>query len=167
MPDLLVCDAGPLISMAKMGVLTPWVHALGYHPVVVDCVRTEILRGPFSYGEKDEILTFLEKGDVVPAPNIHPTTDSLSLQDQACLIYAESQPSAMLLADDRLLRRAAQQSGVQVIGFPGLLLQATQKKLLCGNEALKLVDDAIELHRYRISISLYQALQHQLRKFEN
>lgn len=159
---LLVCDAGPLIIQAKLGVLTRWISELKYNPVLLDVVVDEIKRGSFAYGEQQEIAQFLKQAKIVSFPEGKDTASGLSLQDQASLSYVEKMSPAILLADDRLLRRAAKQAAVPVIGFPGLMIQAVRKNLVTKEEALKLLDKAIELHDYRISIALYQELRKQI-----
>lgn len=165
MSSLLICDTGPLIILAKLGVLCKWLEGLGYQTVVADVVVRELKRGPFLYGELEEIDAFLKQAKVVSAPKASPPLQSLSLQDQASLRMAGKMSGSLLLADDLLLRRAAQREGIPVIGFPGLLLLAVKKRLLKTEEGVKLLDEAIDAHNYRISIPLYRALQKELGYF--
>ncbi len=159
---LLVCDSGPLIILAKLGVLNTWLFKLVYDPVVVDVVVDEVRRGSFAYGEEEAFEAFLKQSRIVPSPKIREASASLSTQDLASLSYAEQNSPAVLFADDRLLRRAAKQSAVPVIGFPGLIIQAVRSHLVSKDIAIKLLDQAIKHHDYRISISLYQELRKQI-----
>lgn len=156
---VLICDAGPLILLAKLGLISKWFVELGYKPVVLDIVVQEMRRGPFIVGEEEAIEDFLKQIQVESAPMFKEIKGSLSPQDHASLHYAKTHAPAILLADDLLLRRSAKQLALPVIGFLGLLTQALKKDLISAKEAKCLLDDAVALHGYRISISLYQAVR--------
>jgi predicted nucleic acid-binding protein len=160
---ILVCDASPIILMAKLQVLNRWLQALGVNPVVVPEVIAELGKGPFAFGEESELRMFLGTAETVRAPESKWTGGGLSPADIACLTCSPQHTSSLLLADDRLLRRAARYAGVDVVGLPGLLIQAVRLKFESPHSARHLLDEAIRTHSYRISISLYQTL---LRKIE-
>lgn len=67
-----------------------------------------------------------------------------------------------LLADERLLRRFAQEYGIRAIGFCGILIQASQKGYLGRGEARRCVEVAIQEHGLRISVQLYQKIRDRL-----
>lgn len=161
-PTLLICDAGPLILLAKLDQMERLLLSSAFEPRVLTCVAEEVLRGPFEPREEERLRQFLK---VVP-PREHETINApgggLSASDLACLDYTKTHPGSWLLADDRLLRRAARTAECPVIGFPGLLLDAVSKNRLSATEAITLLDRAITDHAYRISIRLYQKLRTKL-----
>lgn len=144
--------------MAKLEVLNRWIQTLGVKPVVVPEVIAEMERGPFSFGEEAELQAFLGIAETVSAPKFKWTGGGLSPADIACLTWSQQHPSSLLLADDRLLRRAARHVGVRVVGFPGLLIQAVRLEFESSESARSLLDEAIRTHTYRISIPLYQTI---------
>jgi predicted nucleic acid-binding protein len=159
---LLICDAGPIILLAKMDRIEKLVLTRHFETRVLTCVAEEVLRGPFEPLEEERLRQFLK---VVP-PRAHeiipPSDGGLRASDLACLDYTKTHPGSWLLADDRLLRRAARTAGCPVIGFPGLLLDAVSQNRLPATEAISLLDQAIADHAYRISIRLYQSLRMKL-----
>ena len=164
---LLVCDAGPLILLAKLDRLE-WLVAHGrFLPVVLQCVADEVLRGPFAPGEEERLEAFFRE---IP-PEAHDPeplqAGALSASDRASLRKAEAHPGSWLLADDRLLRRAARFAGCSVIGFAGLLLEAVATDVLAAGDARHLLDRAVSDHGYRISIALYQRLLSTLDSMES
>lgn len=158
----LICDSGPVIIMAKLGVLCDWMKALEACPVVVRQVADELMTGPFSHGEKEELEAFLITSRQVDVSQHRPEEGGLSAADLACLKWAQKHPENLLLADDRLLRRGARHAGISVVGFPGLWLEAVRRKWISVPHARRLLDDAIRLYDYRISIQLYQSLLQKL-----
>ncbi|MCC5842780.1 MAG: hypothetical protein JJU05_00875 [Verrucomicrobia bacterium] len=164
-PVPLVCDAGPLILMAKLDQLNLILREPKFQPVILRCVADEILRGPFQPGEEDRLRSLLGKIPVQVHSGNPSASGSLSQCDLDSLAWARSQPGAWLLADDRLLRRAASAAGLRVLGFPGLLIQQTRRGQLSSAAAKVLLDEAVSKHQYRISIELYQKISESLETF--
>ena len=154
----LVCDAGPLILLAKLDQLNLIQQQSGFQPVMLQCVADEILRGPFQPGEEERLRDLTRVIPVRTHSGKRSPAGSLSQCDLSSLAWACSHPGAWLLADDRLLRRAAVAAGVKVLGFPGLLIQQTRLGRLSAESAKKLLDKAVSQHQYRISIELYQKI---------
>jgi predicted nucleic acid-binding protein len=154
----LVCDAGPLILLAKLDQLDLILNEPGFQPLVPRCVADEILRGPFQPGEEERLRNFLIEVQI-ESHSQHPLpAGSLSQCDLSSLAWARSHPGTWLLADDRLLRRAAGAAGVKVLGFPGLIIQQTRRGQLSSGTAKELLNEAVSHHQYRISIELYQKI---------
>lgn len=152
----LVCDASPLILLAKLNRADLVLEHPRFRPVMLRCVADEIQKGPFISGEEAELRHLISCIPCEEGSRIPERSGSLSLCDLDSLDWARTRPNAWLFADDRLLRRAAAAAGVSVLGFPGLLIDQTRNGVFKHSEAAGLLDDAVSRHRYRISIQLYQ-----------
>ena len=154
----LICDAGPLILLAKLDQLNLILSEPEFQPILLQCVADEILRGPFQPGEEERLRDLLRKIPIQSHSEKISPAGSLSQCDLSSLAWARSHPGAWLLADDRLLRWAAAAAEVKVLGFPGLLIQQTRRGRLSAESAKKILDEAVSQHQYRISIELYQKI---------
>lgn len=163
----VLCDASPLIFLAKLDRLDLIPRALEGDVCVLRCVADEVLgegAGPF---ERQRLVTFLESAEMIEIEPPAEASGALSRCDRATLMWAIENRVDWLLADERLLRRIATANGIAVIGFLGLLLQAAKQKLIFPNEAKAAIDEAVSQHGCRISIALYQRLLLELASIEN
>ena len=160
---IVVCDASPLIFLAKLdrlGLISP---LLGEDVVVLQCVADEVL-GPAGHHnlEQGRLRDFLLTVRIVDFTDSTQRSVSLSESDRRSLAYAVSHRVAWLVADERLLRRIARHEGIATIGTLGLLVAAAKRGLLTRRQAMDDVDAAISSHQFRISIALYQQVQREL-----
>jgi len=131
----LVCNAGPVIALAKIDKLD-LLHKLGGESVSIpETVFHELLAKPGS--ETTRILhatrSFLEVKiySCDPPTQISEATRSLDLGEREVIVLAASfQPVATALIDDAAGRRVARQLGLPVLGFAGILLAAKQLDLI-------------------------------------
>lgn len=159
---IIVCDASPLIFLAKLDQLGLIERVTGCGSVVLRCVVDEVLSKRAMPLEAERFVEWLSTVEVVDYTGSLFSTDALSRSDQSSLAWSVEHHAEWLLADERLLRRFAQERGLHVIGFCGLLLQAVSQGEIAAKEARALMDQAIREHNLRISVQLYQRIMERL-----
>ena len=80
----------------------------------------------------------------------------MSFADNCILNLALEKQADMILSDDRLLRKTAAIEGFRVIGTIGVLLHAANSCLLSQKKAVRLLDELVKDHDFRISIQVYE-----------
>lgn len=158
----MVCDASPLIFLAKLDRLGLIELVTGREVVVLQCVQQEVLSDRASPVERERLQNWLSGVRLIDYSGSLFPSYALSRSDQSSLAWAVENRAEWLLADERLLRQFAKEHGVGVIGFCGLLLQAVRLGYLRSEEARQLIDVAVREHSFRISVELYQAIMLQL-----
>ena len=158
----VVCDASPLIFLAKLNRLELIPRVLDAEVCVLRCVADEVLGAGAGPVERQRLLAFLESVGVVEFEPPAEPAGALSRCDRATLAWAIENRIDWLLADERLLRRIAEEKGIAVIGFLGLLLRAARRNLLSAGDARAAIDESVSRHGCRISIALYQRLLSEL-----
>ncbi len=145
-------DAGPLIHLAKTGLLD--TLRLLYPKIIIPAeVRVEVVDRGKQRGSPDALLieNAIEKGWIVVA-SINPPSDFTKLCEQAglqrgeaaVLIYAMEKKVPALL-DDEAARLLGRSLNVQVKGTLGILLEAARTGKLENTEALRKLDELSEL----------------------
>jgi predicted nucleic acid-binding protein len=154
---IVVCDASPLIFLAKLNRLDLISPLLGPDVVVLKCVAAEVAE-PEKAGEIElrRLTVFLKSARIVDFSESAYSPGRLSASDRQTLTYAVQQQARWLLADERLMRRIATEEGLATIGTLGLLAAAVKNGHLTAKEALADIDAAVSKHGFRISIALYQ-----------
>ena len=153
-----VADASPLIFLCKVGRLALIRDLLGAEILVPDAVRDEVLAPPIDPVEKAELERFLSGVRIEIVDRPRPFATGASRADNAALTLAVSMKAAVLLADDRLIRRIAMVEGIRPLGTLGVLLQAMRKGSLDRQHVRQIVDELVGSHRFRIGIELYAAV---------
>jgi len=159
---VILCDASPLIFLAKLNRLDLIARVTEARPLVLQVVVDEILHARAAPLEGERLRAWLDGVDVVVSKESLFESSALSLSDRASLAYAFQKQVDWFLVDERLLRRFAKERGIRVIGFCGLLLRASEKGVLNRSEAQALLDRSIREHGLRISIELYQGIRERL-----
>jgi predicted nucleic acid-binding protein len=159
---IVICDASPLIFLAKLNRLDLISTLLGAQPVVLDCIQRELLSEKVPPVEGDRLRRFHQTATIPAFNGVFSPSRSLSRSDQSTLAWAVENHADWLFADERLLRRVAREQGISVIGFCGLLIQAVKMGVLTSPEVRNDIDQAITEHDFRISIRLYQELLRKL-----
>ena len=154
----VLCDASPLIFLAKLNQLELLATVLERKIVVLECVVREVLSVRASPVELQRLRQWLEGVRIVDYDGSLFTSDALSRSDQSSLAWAVNQKADWLVVDERLLRRFAADFKIPVIGFCGLLLKAVTQGILTAEDVRSLIDTAIKLHDFRVSIAVYQAI---------
>ena len=131
---ILVCDAGPVIALAKIDCLA-LLQQLGTTVSIPETVYHEVLAKPG--GETQRILqatrSFLK---VVSTP--FPTRSRIATairhldpgECEVIVLASSTTPPATALLDDAAGRHVAQKLGIPVMGFAGLLLTAKRHHLI-------------------------------------
>jgi predicted nucleic acid-binding protein len=159
----VVCDASPLIFLAKLDRLTLIGSLLGGEVVVLQGVVAEVLAPAENFhAEQQRLREFLGSIRIVTIPEPTQPSGRLSASDARTLAYAVRHCADWLVADERLLRRIAAHEGIATIGTLGLLVLAARRGLLTGQEAMADVDTAVSSHHLRISIALYRDIRREL-----
>lgn len=155
---IVVCDASPLVFLAKLDRLSLISSILGGNVFVPKCIVDEVLSESAGPQERARLNEFLEQVQIVKSEVSRPPSRSLSRSDQSVLVWAIENHADWLVADERMLRRIAGAEGIRVVGFLGLLIAAARRGILSQSQARLAIDDCISKHGCRISIDLYQRL---------
>jgi hypothetical protein len=155
---VVVCDASPLIFLAKLDCLHLIPALLGEVIIILRCVADEVLSPSCDASERRRLQDFLKTVEIVHDGHCAYESQTLSRSDCLTLTYAVANKVAWLVVDERLLRRIATEEGLRVVGFLGLLIQAADKGLITKVSAKGLIDSAISDHGMHISINLYRKL---------
>ncbi|MCK5203055.1 MAG: DUF3368 domain-containing protein [Desulfobacterales bacterium] len=154
---ILVADAAPLIFLAKINQLSLLVELFKAEIFVPSAVSKEIL-GPEVPPDEERLLTaFLSGCKVVNLRKPINFAQALSIADNCILTLASRKRAAIVLSDDRLLRKTAVIEGFRVIGTLGILLRATKNSILTVENTEILIEQLVEEHNFRISTSVYDA----------
>ncbi len=154
----VVCDASPLVFLAKLDRLPLISAVLGGDVFVLRCIVDEVASEGAGPRERERLDEFLERVQIVDFDSSPPPSRSLSRCDQSVLLWAVENRADWLVADERMLRRIAVAERIRVVGFLGLLIAAAQRGILSRSEARLAIDDAVSTHGCRISIDLYRRL---------
>lgn len=154
----VVCDASPLIFLAKLDRLALISATLGEDVVVLQCIVDEVVSDSAGPQERARLIELLEQVEIVDFEASWAPSRSLSRSDQSVLAWTVENRADWLVTDERMLRRIAVAEGVRVVGFLGLLIVAAQRGSLSRSEARLAIDDAVSQHGCRISIELYRRL---------
>lgn len=158
----IICDASPLIFLAKLDELSLISQILGGEVIVLQIVVEEVSSVSADHLELIRLHQFFENCTVVDYINSDYPSRSLSESDRSVLNWAINHDAAWLVADERLLRRLALEQGLSVIGVFGLLLAAAKNQIRTKQEVKDLINDLVTLHQCHISVSLYQKLIQEL-----
>ncbi len=155
---VVICDASPLIFLAKLAGLELIQRVVPGRLVVLGCVVREVLSERAGPDEVDRLRTWLQSVEVIEYEDSLFPTSVLSQSDRSTLAWAVNHSAAWLVADERLLRRVARQRGIHVIGFCGILVKAVERGHLPAREARAMLDAAVDQHGLRISVALYRRI---------
>lgn len=152
---LVVADSSPLIYLSRVGVLDV-LAALFDEVIVPRAVWDEAVdRRPSAPGTN--ILRQAPWLRVVDNPSAHVDL-GLDPGETAAILVAESLHADLVLIDERMGRKVAQDRGLVVRGTLGVLVQARQSGVL---PLLKPVLDALVTEGFRIAPALVrEALAH-------
>jgi predicted nucleic acid-binding protein len=148
-PDLVVSNASPLITLAKIGQFDLLQKLFG-RIVIPQAVYDEV--GLHSAGEPGALET--RDADWV---HVKPVADDLAVSflqeelgagESAAIVLAQMADATLLLLDDALARRKAERVGLTVIGTLGVLLMAKQAGLI---EAVQPLLNALCTTDFRVS----------------
>jgi len=160
----IICDAGPLIFLAKIGELQLISDVLRGEIIVLTPIVEEVLSDSAGTVELMRLRKFLETVTVIDYRQSNHPSQSLSESDRSVLNWAVENRADWLIADERLLRRIAREEKLEVIGTFGILIAAYRLKMRSASKVRRMIDDLIGKYDCRISISLYQRFMRELSK---
>ena len=155
---IIVCDASPLIFLAKLNRLDLIREILGGDVFVLRCVVDEVCSDRTGPLETMRLASFFEHARIIDFTSPAYPSSALSASDRSTLAWATANHADWLVADERLLRRIATEEGISVVGFLGLLVEGARRGILSTTEAKTAVDDVVSRHGCRISVALYQQI---------
>jgi len=159
---IIVADSAPLIFLAKINQLPLLTGLFKAEILVPAVVRNEIL-GPDVPPDEERLLTgFLSGCQVVALRKPTRFAQALSYADNCILTLAVKMRANMVLSDDRLLRKTVVIEGIRVVGTIGILIRATKASLLTPKKYVKLLDELVEEHNFRISTRVYEIARNAL-----
>jgi len=153
----VVCDASPIIFLAKVNLLQLMDTIPGGDCVVLELVANELLSGQADPIEKSRIENWLNKIRIVSYSGQIIKSQALSASDHASLSWAVKNKADWMIADERLLRRFARDKGIKVIGFCGILIKAVSDGILPADQARQALDETVGRDALRLSLPVYQA----------
>ena len=159
---VIVCDASPLIFLAKLNRLHLISDVLQGRVSVLKCVVDEVSSENAGVTETKRLGAFLDSVEIVDFQAPEWSSKALSQSDQSTLTWAIEHRADWLVADERLLRRVAREEGISTVGFLGILVEAARQELLLPTEAKEAIDESISRHGCRISVDLYRRILSEL-----
>lgn len=159
---LVVCDASPIIFLAKVDLLNLIDTIPGGDCVVLELVANELLSDQADPIERTRLENWLNKIRIVSFSGQMIQSQALSASDHASLTWAVQNSADWMVADERLLRRFVRDKGIKVIGFCGILIKAVSDGVLSADRARQALDEAVGRHALRLSLPVYQATLRQL-----
>lgn len=157
-----ICDASPLIFLAKLDLLELIDEVLGKRIVILRCIADEVCRGSVDEGEIVRLRHFFEDTDITEFSEADYPSQSLSESDRCVLNWAIQHRPDFLVADERLLRRIAREEGIATVGTFGILIETARRNLRTVAEVRASVDDLVSVHGCRISVALYRKIMAEL-----
>ena len=154
----VICEASPLIFLAKLDALALLQALLPGRWVVLQCVVDEVLGSRAGPLEAERLRRWLAGMEVIDFEGSLCPSRALSRSDQSSLAWAVQNNADWLIADDRLLRRFAREHHLSVLGFCGVLIQCVDHQLLDARMARKMIDQAVERHGLMISVAVYRRI---------
>lgn len=153
-PPPIIADAGPLIGLARIGLL-PLLRELYGGAVIPPRVLEElrITEGRQGANVLGEALTqgWLKTESVPNLEELEPLLLALEVGEAEAILLAEQRAYRFLLMDERRGRTIARRRGLRVAGTGAVLVAAKQKGLLAEvSNALDLLDST----GYRLSAQL-------------
>ena len=161
---ILVADAAPFIFLSKINQLSLISRLIDPEILIPAAIKNEVL-GPEIPPDEERLLTrFLSSCHVLPLSKPTSFAKALSFADNCILTLAVEKQADIILSDDRLLRKMAVIEGFQVIGTIGVLIRAAKLSLISKKKALKLLDELVKDHNFRISTQVYEIARNTIDK---
>ena len=153
---LIICDAGPLIFLAKIDQLNI-LKAIAKEVWIPTSVWNEVVIDSELHDETKELKMFLSNCIRDPDPILERVFKlEVDPGEAAAIALAMQHPYSCLLIDDMMGRMIAQRQGVRITGTLGILIRAKRMGLIAQ---LKPLFDNLKIHGWFIADELiHQAL---------
>ena len=154
LPELVVSNAGPLITMATISRLD-LLKALFEQIVIPQAVYDEVVvhgEGEPGSQEIDE-ATWITTVQVKDRLAVNLLQETLDAGESEAIVLAQELNARYVLLDDGLARRKARLIGLRMTGTLGILLMAKEAGLI---PAIRLVLDELRQTDFRVSDRVYR-----------
>ena len=151
----VVCNASPLINLARIGQLALLPRLFG-RLLLPQAVWQEVVEDGRGQPGAEEIrrAVWIERATVSNQPLVHSLRQDLDAGEAEAIALAIEIQADWLLMDERLGRETAQYFGLRYVGLVGILSAAKQRGDL---KALRpLLDRLRDVAGFRVSSALYQ-----------
>jgi uncharacterized protein len=158
---ILVLDASPLITLARVGSLD-LLPQLTDHIVIPEAVYEESVTHAAGRPGSIEIAqaSWITHRKVVNRAQVEQLHTRIGLGEAEAIILArEIGTDAIVVLDDATARRIAEQEGCRVVGLLGLLVMAKQRGLL---SAVRPLLDAMRSSGFFVSDEIYTIILRQV-----
>lgn len=151
----IICNTSPLQYLHQLGLLH-LLPTLVKKIIVPAAVFAEIEIGRANAVDLPDLSTFecIEIRQAKTIAAVPPAID-LGAGEMEVLSLALESKNVIIILDDLLARKAAEQLGIKLIGTLGILLQAKRKNLL---SEIKPILDELENLRFRLSRQTKEAV---------
>ena len=156
---VIVSDTTSLIVLEKLEALDLLCELFG-RVLIPGVVLDEMAVGSDTIHAKFQEMSCVEIVDVARNSRLNSLLMVLDAGEANAIELAAAQQLPLII-DERKGRQIAQQLGIKVTGFAGLLIQATRSELISSQEALTLLDQAIS-NGLRLSDSLQLQVRERL-----
>lgn len=143
-PQPIVSNTSPIINLSGVGLLNLLYDLYG-QVVIPDAVATEFHSKARPKDPHLSSIPWLAIRPVVADPSLT-ILKNLGLGEMMAIALAQSNNARLLIIDDRLGRKIAQERHIRIIGTMGVLLQAKQVGLLPSIRPI--IDEMISQGRY-------------------
>ena len=151
----VVCNASPLINLARIGQLALLPRLFG-RLLLPQAVWQEVVEDGRGQPGAEEIrrAVWIERATVSNQPLVHSLRQDLDAGEAEAIALAIEIQADWLLMDERLGRETAQHFGLRYVGLVGILSAAKQRGDL---KALRpLLDRLRDVAGFRVSSALYE-----------
>ena len=157
---VIVSDTTSLIVLEKLDSLD-LLCRLFDRVLIPTVVLEEMVIGSNTIQSTFQGMSCIEIVDVPQTSRLNSLLKVLDAGEANAIELAMTQQLPLII-DERKGRKVAQQLGVKITGFAGLLIQATRNQLLGSEAAVALLDKAI-VNGLRLSDSLQSQVRAQLK----
>ncbi len=154
LPEPVVSNSGPLITLATIGKLS-LLEALFGELCVPQAVYDEVVaQGSGEPGSAEiSAASWIRVHQVQDDLAVHLLQESLGAGESEALVLAQELHAKYVLIDDALARRKAEHIGLRLTGTLGLFLMAKKAGLI---SAVKSILDELRQTDFRMSDRVYQ-----------
>ncbi len=163
----VISNSGPLIHLARIKQLD-LLRSLYGSVIITFEVKNETVEMGKIHGHADALLieNAIESGWIKIAgirdPSEKLSRYGLHRAEEQVIYFAVEEKADLVLLDEDAAREVARAFGIRVRGSIGVIVEATEKGIIKGSEALKLLDDLSEV--MHLGLPVYRAARETIQK---